>query len=62
MQNAKGEFIDVLGNVIPAGEKRYLRPMTEKTAAAEGCPDRIFNVDADFFVAKFGAFSGKLQR
>ena len=45
MQNANGQFITILGDVIPAGEPPTLRPMSAATAAAQNCPDSIFAKD-----------------
>lgn len=63
MQDDHGRYITILGDLIPAGKPPTLRPMSAKTASAQGCPDSIFNSDGDEVRQKrFQAFADSPQR
>jgi len=49
MQNAKGDFITVMGEpVVPPKGKKCLRPMSPSLAEKVGCPDSVFNRDGEY--------------
>ena len=64
MQNIKGQFITILGDIIPTGQPRTLRPMSTETAIAKGCPDSIFNLDNGVSVRekRFSPLKNELER
>ena len=47
LQNQQGQFITVTGEVVPAGGKKSIRPMSLKLAEAEGCPDSIWATEGE---------------
>eukprot|EP01043_Picozoa_sp_COSAG02_P051126 COSAG02_NODE_5344_length_4414_cov_5.903824_1_plen_998_part_00 len=47
LQNHQGQFITVTGEVVPAGGKKSIRPMSVELAKAEGCPDSIWATEGE---------------
>lgn len=63
MQNSKGQFITVLGDVVPTGGKKTLRAMSQTLANTVGCPDTLFSdPDGLFYRQLFLEFTSRLKR